>query len=107
MLWVDQSQSFLTTTRHKVVQSAFHLHHSKEFPPYDLLENNCEHFVNLCKTGEKKSPQAQTLKVGAAAGGFAIGGPIGAFVASFVLDEYVISKERKKLSLSVSNQTTD
>ena len=36
----------------------------------------------------KKSPQAQTLKVGAAAGGFAIGGPIGAFVASFVLDKY-------------------
>ena len=93
--------------RHKVLQSAFHhLHHSKEYPPYDSLDNNCEHFCEFMQNWRKKSPQAQTLKVGAAAGGFAIGGPIGAFVASFVLDKYVFSKERKKLSLSVSNQTT-
>ena len=55
--------------------------------------------MNLCKTGEKKSPQAQTLKVGAAAGGFAIGGPIGAFVARFVLDECLFKRKKKVKSI--------
>eukprot|EP00118_Oscarella_pearsei_P007926 m.39848 g.39848 ORF g.39848 m.39848 type:complete len:161 (+) comp32838_c0_seq1:59-541(+) len=37
------------------------LANAEEYPAYDLLKNNCEHFTQLCKTGTKKSGQADLV----------------------------------------------
>ena len=49
-------------SREQVVEEALrHLRDSERYPAYDAMENNCEHFVNLCKTGKKTSSQARTV----------------------------------------------
>jgi hypothetical protein len=44
-----------TLSSRRAVRKAIELLHTKE---YNLMHNNCEHFVTECITGEKKSQQA-------------------------------------------------
>ena len=91
----------------KVVEEAIrNLEHSADYPPYDLLENNCEHFVNLCKKGEKTSSQAQALKIAALFGGCALDGIRGATEALLALEKASTSGSLSSSGSSSSNSSS-
>lgn len=45
----------------RTVQLAHAFLESGQWPPYDLLTNNCEHFAVFCKTGVAHSAQAELV----------------------------------------------
>ena len=51
-----QANSVVVRTARKYLQQA------DTYPPYDVLDNNCEHFATMCKTGRRESAQASLLE---------------------------------------------
>ena len=43
------------TTEKVLDRARYYLNHPNEWPQYDLISNNCEHFAFYCKTGKRNN----------------------------------------------------
>ncbi|XP_038061847.1 phospholipase A and acyltransferase 3-like [Patiria miniata] len=62
-----------------IIETATTMHRDKTPIDYNLIENNCEHFVNLCRYDKPHSQQAEDLVIGA----------LGLFVGGAIAGEYL------------------